>query len=823
MLMPSSGRHQGQQHHHRPGPAARFLPTALLLSALLTGCAAAPGSGTVGAPAGATPTLATLAVPVMAAENRIFSFTDKQSGYWYARSHEPLNTAPFSGWTVATRPVLQDYALWVDGTPLDRRKATALVRPDRMERRWPGLVEAIALLDGETTILLSLTSEAGGPAIREIGLEITGDHAVPAPAGTPGADPETDPGGGLWLSPTGDPGGLVLVAPMRPVPARAEGRRLTAPADAGGFVLLHGRDAADLLARLERVRTSGADRLAARRERMAALLDRAGGQVSNDADLDRALAWLTLTGDSLITRQLGTGIYAGLPWFNDYWGRDTFIALPGLTLVTGQFEAAREVLLSFARLQDTDTTSPTYGRVPNRARPEEVIYNTTDGTPRFVIALLDYIHYSGDRAIAADLYPAVKRATDAALERWTDPSGYLRHDDADTWMDAKEKGTRPFSPRGDRANDIQALWHGQLLAAAELASLNGDVAAAARWRAQAEKVAARFAADFIDPATGTLADHLNRDGSRDGQMRPNQFFALHLLPDPALRERLTRSTWEALVYPWGVASLSQEDAEFHPWHEAWQHYHKDAAYHNGTVWQWLNGIALQRLLELDQPDAAWPLFAAMNRTILTEGAVGSMAENADALPRDGAATARLSGTFLQAWSNAEQLRVWHQHMLGIQPDMLAGRVTLRPNLPAAVTAVDIAPRIGTGRLHLSYRTADGQTADGQTAAGQTGRYTARAEGIALVLRLVLPGFAPVEQPLAHGETWVAERSGTILTLRHLAADGQERSRRSVTADPGLMAEHRRRTDAFRTLRFATPTLRSGLKSLSVTHDPPLSY
>ena len=37
---------------------------------------------------------------------------------------------------------------------------------------------------------------------------------------------------------------------------------------------------------------------------------------------------------------------AGYPWFAD-WGRDTLISLPGLLLVTGRFEQARQVLSVF--------------------------------------------------------------------------------------------------------------------------------------------------------------------------------------------------------------------------------------------------------------------------------------------------------------------------------------------------------------------------------------------------------------------------------------------------------------------------------------------
>jgi glycogen debranching enzyme len=138
-----------------------------------------------------------------------------------------------------------------------------------------------------------------------------------------------------------------------------------------------------------------------------------------------------------VTRQRGDGLYAGLPWFNEYWGRDSFISLPGATLVTGHFEEARAILTSFAGFQDLDPASPFYGRLPNIVKPGSVDYHTTDGTPRWVIALRDYVRYTGDRSVVAELYPNVQASIEGALARFTDASGYLVHADNETWMDAR--------------------------------------------------------------------------------------------------------------------------------------------------------------------------------------------------------------------------------------------------------------------------------------------------------------------------------------------------------------------------------------------------
>ena len=59
---------------------------------------------------------------------------------------------------------------------------------------------------------------------------------------------------------------------------------------------------------------------------------------------------LVLAADQFLIK--GNSLIAGYPWF-DEWGRDTFISLSGLLLVTGRFEEAKAVLTTWAdRIQD---------------------------------------------------------------------------------------------------------------------------------------------------------------------------------------------------------------------------------------------------------------------------------------------------------------------------------------------------------------------------------------------------------------------------------------------------------------------------------------
>lgn len=631
-----------------------------------------------------------IGIQVTPEENREYSYTDKKSGYWYGNTHS-VASQWYSGWNIAKKRILADYTICLEGKDLDRKEAECTVYPDRLVRRWDNAVETFRMVDNLPIIHIAVETDAEATSIDL-------DHTL------------------IEDSYMDDHF-------MYFIPKEAPDMRIMLSSDGeDGFVLTYGTEE-ECRALAEEFSKNGGKMIKERKDRINSLVTEYNPTRSNLPELDMALDWITITMDELITRQQGNGIYAGLPWFNEYWGRDMFISMPGACLVTGQFDIAKEILRDFAKLQDTDPESETYGRIPNRANLEGILYNTTDGTPRFVIQALQLAEYSGDTEFLLDIYPAIKRSIDASVRNYTDSKGYLTHADADTWMDVKRNGI-PGSPRGNRANDIQALWYAQLVAGSKIAALLDDIGSAEEWSGLAVHLASNFENDFCNKEEGYIYDHINADGSPDLQFRPNQIYCFDLVSDDDFKQKVTRRVWEELVYPWGVASLAQWDRQFHPQHENWHYYHKDDAYHNGTIWLWNNGMAMQRMIEYGQVDAAWELFKNMNRQALHEGAVGSLSENADAHPREGKTWVNRSGTFLQAWSNAEHLRVWYQHFLGIRPDMLGGKIVIEPRLPSEITDLETTVKIGDGTLHYSYH---------------KGRISARLEGIDAELIVMEPG------------------------------------------------------------------------------------
>ena len=736
-----------------------------------------------------------MGIEVTPEENREYSYSDKRSGYYYGRTHQ--NQAEwYAGWNVKQRRIVSDYALYVDSALLLRADAQVTVYPHYLHRVYDMASEKFALVDNCAILSIALDDVKGDNIAIAIDTTL-----VTQPSFTDNV---------LWFIPRETPELLLAVAPRKEVTATYAHGKLQAQASAGGFVMAYGTRQ-ECIDNIAAFRAEGNAWLDARKERMNDLVMKSNPMKSNLDSLDQAIAWLLLTTDELVTHQQGRGIYAGLPWFNEYWGRDMFISMPGATLVNGEFAITREILSDFSRLQDVDPKSPTLGRIPNRANVDGILYNTTDGTPRFVMQVADYVRYSGDTAFIREIYPAVSRSITASIALFTDEQGYLCHADADTWMDVKRNGI-PGSPRGNRANDIQALWYHQLIDGAYMARFMGDELAALEWETRAQMLRENFEKDYCDVEQSMVIDHLNADGSRDYQMRPNQLYTYELIDNYDFCRKVTRRVWEELVYPWGVGSLSQHDADFHPQHENWHYYHKDDAYHNGTVWLWNNGHAMQRMIEMGQPDIAWQLFNNMNRQALAQGAVGSLSENADAHPREGATWAARSGTFLQAWSNAEQLRVWYQYFLGIRPDMVNRTIVLQPQLPSAITSLTYSERVGQGDVIGTFERTDEEVAYG---------YILRNESA--TLRISIPLYKTFDVAVEAGDVVLISDKNNTLTVTVHNADGSEREPLEFAQDAHLVQQAADNDAFFAGTSFCTPVHRDNLKAFATYYEEALTY
>ena len=434
---------------------------------------------------------------------------------------------------------------------------------------------------------------------------------------------------------------------------------------------------------------------------------------TNDLEYNRAVMWSRLASRTFVSHEFGTGIWAGLPWFKDCWGRDTFIALSGTSLVNGLFNEAKEIIENFASMQMLDECSANFGRIPNRVTSKtNIIYNTTDGTPWMIREALEYINYSGDKTFAKAIYPTLKRFIAGVEKHYLTEDSLMAHRHPDTWMDAKIDGMTPWSPRGPKANDIQALWFESLNCAIQLATLVGDSESIKDWQRRADKVKENFATKFWDDKNHRLADHLSESDEPDYSVRPNQLMTISIPQKSQLNQNereqyIVKNAVETLLFPWGICSLQQEHVDFHPYHDNQTMYHKDAAYHNGTIWGWNAGFTITALNKFKQQELSYQLSKNLAKQILTQGCRGTMSENLDAFQEDDHNLVE-SGTFAQAWSVSEYARNAQQDYLGYCPRLLDNQIHLTPNFPSCWSELVASLPFGQGnQLRLSFKSESG--------------------------------------------------------------------------------------------------------------------
>jgi predicted glycogen debranching enzyme len=350
-------------------------------------------------------------------------------------------------------------------------------------------------------------------------------------------------------------------------------------------------------------------------------------------------------------------VIAGYPWFSD-WGRDTMIALPGLTLATRRYDIAADVLRTFARFVDR-------GMLPNRFPDagETAEYNTVDATLWYFVAIDEYVRRSGDHDLVADLYPLLRdiiewhrRGTRYGIGLdMTD--GLLRAGEAGvqlTWMDAKI-GDWVVTPRIGKPVEINALWFNALMIMRDLAVTMRDSEGAREFGAAAERAARSFNARFWFESGGYLYDVVDGPDGDDASLRPNQLFAVslrHALLDNRRARSIVDVCGRELWTPRGMRSLAPSDPRYRGRY-AGSPSDRDAVYHQGTVWSWLLGpFALAHYrVHRDAADAL-ALLEGMNDH-LREGCVGQISEIFD-----GDAPFAPRGCFAQAWSVAEILKAW---------------------------------------------------------------------------------------------------------------------------------------------------------------------
>jgi len=382
---------------------------------------------------------------------------------------------------------------------------------------------------------------------------------------------------------------------------------------------------------------------------------------------DERLKVLYLAADQFITKRqtdhtIRTTILAGFPWFAD-WGRDAFIALPGLLLSNGRFDETKSVLTTFAQAADE-------GIIPNRFddNSDTTYFNSVDASLWFINAAFQYLNATGDsKAFTEELLPVIRWIMDS----YYNGTRFDIHADADelitagdsetqlTWMDAKFDGVA-FTPRCGKAVEVNALWYNAICQLAQFYAQR-DIDAAKHYRVLAERVAAKFCKLFYNESKGYLNDCILPDGTVDDSLRPNQIFAVSVAFSPLSAQQqksVVNAVQKELLTPYGLRTLNVQDNRYKSIYTGPPR-ERDEAYHQGTVWPYLMGPFIEAYLKVNgfsrkSKKKAAEFIEPLMQHLTDEGCLGQICEIFD-----GDAPHKPRGCFAQAWSVGELIRAYH--------------------------------------------------------------------------------------------------------------------------------------------------------------------
>ena len=290
-------------------------------------------------------------------------------------------------------------------------------------------------------------------------------------------------------------------------------------------------------------------------------------------------------------------LMAGYPWFKCR-ARDTFIALPGLTLAIGEIDYFEKVMKTAERdLRAFMSDKPTSGKIYEIEQPDVPLWA--------VWAMQQYAKEVG-RDKCFEMYgkllqDIIKFILDGKHPNLRlDDNGLLYsngRDKAVTWMNSTANG-KPVVPRSGYIVEFNALWYNALKFSASMAAEKGDVKGAENVEAIAAKVKDSFVDTFLNEY-GYLLDYV--DGNMmDWSVRPNMIFAVAFDYSP-LNQQQMKSVVDIctreLLTPKGLRSLSPKSGGYNPIYVGPQT-QRDYAYHQGTAWPWLGGFYMEACLKL---------------------------------------------------------------------------------------------------------------------------------------------------------------------------------------------------------------------------------
>lgn len=315
------------------------------------------------------------------------------------------------------------------------------------------------------------------------------------------------------------------------------------------------------------------------------------------------------------------GLFAGLPWFFQFWSRDTAISLKALA--SFNFPLAKEILFNLLEDIKEDGRLPNiiFGRMP--LAPAE----SADSIGWFFKRAEDFIR---EEKIREKEIAEIKRSLENSIKSLLchhTKDDFAINKPSETWMDTQ--------PREGIRIEIQALrlnlYHlaYQLTGKKEYQTLE---------RRLKKKIYEKF-----------WNKKFLRDGINDPTIRPNIFLAAYIYPRLLKKKEWLscfKNTLPKLWLKWGgIATIDKKNPSFFQHHTG----EDGKSYHSGDSWFYLNNLAALILHKFDKKkfhSYIKKILTASTKEILWKGIIGHHGElsSAEKLTSE--------GSWVQAWSCA---------------------------------------------------------------------------------------------------------------------------------------------------------------------------
>ena len=291
-------------------------------------------------------------------------------------------------------------------------------------------------------------------------------------------------------------------------------------------------------------------------------------------------------------------LLAGYPWFKCR-ARDTFIALPGLTLSIEEEDYFELVMQTASRgLYEFMEDKPLTTKIYEIEQPDVLLWavwavqqyakhvGREKCNRKYGKLLQDIIAY-----VIADKHPNLRLMDNGLL--------YSEgKEKAVTWMNSTANG-RPVVPRTGYIVEFNALWYNALKFCASMAAEFEAENEAAEYEKRADLCRNSFLDTFVNQY-GYLFDYVEPLDSPDWSVRPNMIFAVALDYSPltpAQQKSVLDVCTRELLTPKGLRSLSPKSGGYNPMYVGPQT-QRDYAYHQGTAWPWLGGFYMEACLKI---------------------------------------------------------------------------------------------------------------------------------------------------------------------------------------------------------------------------------